>query len=124
MPKSIYDSLNIDPLKSIGMIIQLAYRSNVYPDGIVDDVLVQVDDLVFPVNFYTLDMEGEHSPNVTPILLGRPFLKIAKIKIDVHAGTLTIEFDGALIGFNILDAIKHPHDDHSSYRMDVIEPLA
>ncbi|XP_027096167.1 uncharacterized protein [Coffea arabica] len=41
MPKSIYDSLNLGPLKEMGIIIQLADRTCAYPDGIVEDVLVQ-----------------------------------------------------------------------------------
>ncbi|KAL0416188.1 UNVERIFIED_CONTAM: Transposon Ty3-G Gag-Pol polyprotein [Sesamum latifolium] len=36
----------------------------------------------------------DNSPNSTSILLGRPFLKTARTKIDVHNGTLTMEFDG------------------------------
>ncbi|XP_071939032.1 uncharacterized protein [Coffea arabica] len=39
MPKSIYASLKLDPLKETGIIIQLADRTNAYPDGLVEDVL-------------------------------------------------------------------------------------
>ncbi|XP_062099678.1 uncharacterized protein LOC133805513 [Humulus lupulus] len=39
----------------------------------------------------------ESIPCSTPILLGRPFMKIARTKIDVHDGTLTMEFDGETI---------------------------
>ena len=56
---SIYSSLNHEPLEEIGVVIQLADRSNVYPRGVVEDVLVQVNELVFPANFYILDMEDE-----------------------------------------------------------------
>ena len=38
MHLSIYSSLNISPLKEIGVIIQLADRSNVYPEGVFEDV--------------------------------------------------------------------------------------
>ncbi|XP_052180999.1 uncharacterized protein LOC127794131 [Diospyros lotus] len=93
MPLSIYSSLNIGPLKEIGVTIQLADRSNVYPEGVLEDVLVQVNELVFPVDFYVLNMEEDDSSNLAPILLGSPFLKIARTKIDVHDGTLTMEFD-------------------------------
>ena len=46
---------------------------------------MQVHDLVFPTNFYVLDTENRDQ--TTPILLGRPFLKTSKTKIDVHSGT-------------------------------------
>ena len=44
-------------LKSDNVIIQLADRSNVYPRGLLEDVLVQVDRLIFPADSYILDME-------------------------------------------------------------------
>ncbi|XP_027085046.2 uncharacterized protein [Coffea arabica] len=62
MPKSIYASLKLDPLKETEKIIQLADRTNAYPDGLVEDVLVKVNDLVFPSDFYVLDMDDDHSP--------------------------------------------------------------
>ncbi|XP_027086672.1 uncharacterized protein [Coffea arabica] len=83
MPKSIYDSLNLGPLKETGIIIQLADRTCTYPDGIVEDVLVQVDGLIFPADFYVLYMDDRSAPNPSPIILGRPFLSTAQTKIDV-----------------------------------------
>ncbi|CAN6562575.1 unnamed protein product [Malus baccata var. baccata] len=86
--------------------------------------VVQVDNLIFPVDFYVLEMED--SPNVTPlqILLGRPFMKTARTKIDVFKGTLTMEFDGEIINFNISEAMKFPKDDHSCFSIDVLDELA
>ena len=88
MPHTVYDALRLGPLKETRVIISLADRSNVYPVGVLEDVLVQVNELVFPADFYVLDMEDDKSPNLTPILLWRPFLKTARTKIDVHDGTL------------------------------------
>ena len=45
-----------------------------------------------------------------PILVGRPFLKTSRIKIDVHVGTLTMQFDGEIIKFNIFDAMRFVAD--------------
>ncbi|CAN6581623.1 unnamed protein product [Malus baccata var. baccata] len=124
MSYSIYASMNLGELKNDGVIIQLADRSNAYPKGVLEDVLVQVDNLIFPADFYVLEMED--SPNVTPlpILLGRPFMKTARTKIDVFKGTLTIEFDGEIINFNISEAMKFPKDDHSCFSIDILDELA
>ncbi|CAN6554943.1 unnamed protein product [Malus baccata var. baccata] len=124
MPYSIYASMNLGELKNDGVIIQLADCSNAYPKGVLEDVLVQVDNLIFPADFYVLEMED--SPNVTPlpILLGRPFMKTARTKIDVFKGTLTMEFDGEIINFNISEAMKFPKDDHSCFSIDVLDELA
>ncbi|KAM2767000.1 hypothetical protein COP1_022850 [Malus domestica] len=124
MPYSIYASMNLGELKNDGVIIQLADRSNAYPKGVLEDVLVQVDNLIFPADFYVLEMED--SPNVTPlpILLGRTFMKTARTKIDVFKGTLTMEFDGEIINFNISEAMKFPKDDHSCFSIDILDELA
>ncbi|RDX94465.1 hypothetical protein CR513_23161, partial [Mucuna pruriens] len=48
MPTSIYKSLNFGDLEPIGMTIQLANRSVVQPLSVFEDVLVQVNELIFP----------------------------------------------------------------------------
>ena len=37
-------------------------------------------------------------------------MKTARTKIDVDKGTLTCEFDGEKVTFNIFEAMKHPPD--------------
>ncbi|XP_021719183.1 uncharacterized protein LOC110686880 [Chenopodium quinoa] len=73
IPYSLFKSLELGPLHDTGVVIQLADRSNVYPKGVVEDVLVKVDELIFPADFYVLDME--HDRQAVPILLGRPFFE-------------------------------------------------
>ncbi|CAN6697891.1 unnamed protein product [Malus baccata var. baccata] len=124
MPYSIYASMNLGALKNDGVIIQLADRSNAYPKGVLEDVLVQVNHLVFPADFYVLEMdESDHAPSL-PILLGRPFMKTARTKIDVYSGTLSMEFDGEVVNFNLSDSIKYPSEDHSCFSIDIIDSLA
>ncbi|XP_027158459.1 uncharacterized protein LOC113760082 [Coffea eugenioides] len=86
MPKSMYASLNLSPLKETEIVIQLADRTNAYPDGLVENVLVKINDLVFPADFYVLDMDDDHSSDPSPLLLGRPFFSTTQTKIDVHKG--------------------------------------
>nr|XP_027076019.1 uncharacterized protein LOC113699861 [Coffea arabica] len=123
MPKAIYASLNLGPLKETGIIIQLADRTNAYPDGVIEDVLVQVNNLVFPADFYILDMGDERSPNPSPILLGRPFLSTARTKIDVSKGTLTMEFDGEIVHFSIFEAMKYPCHSNAVFAVSIIDPV-
>ncbi|XP_062085661.1 uncharacterized protein LOC133791761 [Humulus lupulus] len=123
MPYAIYTSLNLGQLKETRVIIQLTNRSNVYPRGVVEEVLVKVNELVFLADFYILDMEDDSVPCSTPVLLGRPFLKIARTKIDVHEGTLTMEFDGEVIRFNIFEAMRYPSDVHSVSSIDILDSL-
>ncbi|XP_027166496.1 uncharacterized protein LOC113766512 [Coffea eugenioides] len=100
-------------LKDTRVVIQLADRSNVYPEGVVEDVLVKVNEFIFPADIYIVDMNDKTSVNSAALLLGRPFMSTARTKIDVHEGTLSVEFDGETITFNIFDAMKYPDDTES-----------
>ena len=42
-------------------------------------------------------------------------MNTTQTKIDVSAGTLSIEFGDIVVHFNILDAMKHPAKDHSIF---------
>ncbi|RDX87560.1 hypothetical protein CR513_30958, partial [Mucuna pruriens] len=123
MPTSIYRSLNFGDLEPIGMTIQLANRSIVQPLGVLEDVLVQVNELIFPADFYVLDMEDKTSGKESTLILGRPFLMTARTKIDVHSRTLSMEFGDTLVQFNNFEAMKHPTEDHSLFSIDIIEEL-
>ncbi|XP_045802734.1 uncharacterized protein LOC123896385 [Trifolium pratense] len=120
MPTSIYNNLDLGPLQSTGLIVQLANRSNARPAGKVEDVLVQVNDLILPADFYILDMEGETNSSRAPIILGRPFMRTARTKVDVYDGTMSMEFGDIVAKFNIFDAMKHPVEEHSVFYMDLV----
>ena len=83
MPLSIFNSLSLEPLQSTDVVIHLANRSVAYPAGFIEDVLFQVGELIFPVDFYVFNMEEGFSHGSVPIILVRPFMKIARTKIDV-----------------------------------------
>nr|XP_027103181.1 uncharacterized protein LOC113724481 [Coffea arabica] len=121
--KTIYASLNFESLKGTGIIIQLADRTNAYSKGLVEDVLVQVNELVFLADFYVLDMGDERSLNSSSILLGRPFLNTTRTKIDVNEGALLMEFDDKIVNFNVFDAMKYPEKSNSVFVLSVIESL-
>ncbi|RDX82971.1 hypothetical protein CR513_36160, partial [Mucuna pruriens] len=97
MPASIYRSLNFGDLEPTRMTIQLANRSIVQPLGVLEDVLVQ----------------DETSGKESTLILGRPFLMTIRTKIDMHAGTLSMEFGDTL----------HPTEDHSLFGIDLIDEL-
>ncbi|CAN6583771.1 unnamed protein product [Malus baccata var. baccata] len=120
---NVYASMNLGKLKNDGVIIQLVDRSNAYPKGVLEDVLVQVDHLIFPADFYVLDMEDStHSPP-SPLLLGRPFMKTAQTKIDVAKGAVTMAFGGDMINFKIPESIENSNDVRSCCAINVIKHI-
>ncbi|CAN6445698.1 unnamed protein product [Victoria cruziana] len=74
------------------MTIQLADRSVKAPQGVLEDVLLKIDDFIFPVDFVILDMKGVDVEHQTPIILGRPFLATANTCINCRTGILEISF--------------------------------
>nr|KAJ0221881.1 hypothetical protein LSAT_V11C200050850 [Lactuca sativa] len=97
LPFSIFEKLNLGSLQKTGTIIQLADHSTVYPKGALEDVIVQVGELIFPADFYILDMRNLDTSDVNSIILGRPFMKTAKTNIDVFNGMISMEFDDPLL---------------------------
>ncbi|GKC65892.1 reverse transcriptase domain-containing protein [Tanacetum coccineum] len=68
------------------MTPELANRFVALPKGIAQDVIVRVDKFNFLANFVVVDFEAD--PRV-PIILGRPFLRIAKAHVDLYEENLT-----------------------------------
>ncbi|XP_055802353.1 uncharacterized protein LOC129871465 [Solanum dulcamara] len=75
------------------------------PDGIIEDVLVQVGSLIFPVDFVILDFESD--PDV-PFILGRLFLATGGALIDMAAGRLTMRAHDKVEVFDVYHALKLP----------------
>jgi len=120
MPLSVFTSLHLGRLKSTGAVIQLANRSTVNPAGVLEDVLVRVDKLIFPADFYILDMKDDEGMSSTTIILGRPFMMTTRTKIDVHAGSLIVEIGDEKVKFNVLEAMKHPTEDLYLFCIDLL----
>ncbi|XP_019457608.1 PREDICTED: uncharacterized protein LOC109357994 [Lupinus angustifolius] len=117
MMKRIGDS----EIKPTGMTLQLVDRSVKYPYGVVEDVFVKVDGLVFPVDFFLMDIEEDKE---VPLILGRPFMKTAQVIIDVDDGKLKVRrVEDQEVNFNVFEAMQHPKDKQHCFRVDVIEDL-
>jgi len=91
-------SINLIPfsmLKKIGdvevrptrMTLQLVDKSIKHPYGIIEDLIVKVDNFLFPVDFVVMDMEEDTE---VPLILGRSFMKTARVIIDVDKRKLKV----------------------------------
>ena len=73
MPLSVYKSLEIGPMRDKRVVIQLADRSTAYPLGVVKNVLIKVNRLIFPVGFYVVKTDKSHNSSTpSPIILEDP----------------------------------------------------
>ncbi|XP_040375287.1 uncharacterized protein LOC121053035 [Rosa chinensis] len=122
MPYGVYKELGLRDIKPIQISLQLADRSVVYPRGVVEDVLVQVDELVIPADFIILDMEEVYQDDL-PIIFGRAFIATAGTKIDVKLGLLTMTVYDTTIGFKILDELRKPMRLQKVYSIEVEDKI-
>ncbi|KAK8567126.1 hypothetical protein V6N13_005038 [Hibiscus sabdariffa] len=122
MPLSVYNTLSVDPLKEMRIIVQLADRSIVYPEGVLENVLVQVNELIFPADFYVIYMKSDHTDNSPEILLGCPFLSTTNVKIKVRNGLLTLECNDDVVKFNVYKAMRYLEDIESVNFVDMFDP--
>ncbi|XP_070664577.1 uncharacterized protein [Malus domestica] len=107
-------------LKPTSSIIQLADRSITYLRGVIEDVIVKVDNLYLPADFMVLDMDEDLT---TPIILGRPFLATTRTLIDVEAGTLTFQVEDQTVVFKLFEASIHSGDKQECMRVDALDGL-
>ena len=72
------------------------------PKGIVEDVLVKVDNFYYPVDFVVLDTERmAESTHQVPIILERPFLATANAIINFWNGVMQLTFGNMTLELNI-----------------------
>ena len=66
-------------------------------------MLIKVGKFIFPMDFVVMDMkEGTQ----VPLLLGRPFLSIGAVLIDVKKGKLTLRVGEEPIHFKLNTSLK------------------
>ncbi|XP_027368381.1 uncharacterized protein LOC113874354 [Abrus precatorius] len=120
MPLSMLKRIGELEIKPTRMTLQLADRSMKFPYKVAEDILVKVDKFVFLVNFVIMDMEEDAE---VPLILGRSFMKTAKVIIDVDDGKFKVRVHDEEVNFNIFEAMHHPKDKQQCFRMDVIDEL-
>ncbi|XP_072084529.1 uncharacterized protein [Arachis hypogaea] len=118
MPLSLMKKLAIDKVKPIRMSLQIDDKLLKIPNGVVENLLVKVGEFIFPTDFVILDMEEEGHNS---IILGRPFLAIARAIIDVEKGEMTLRVHDEKIIINVFKAMKYPSEKEKHMRVEMIE---
>ncbi|RVW95570.1 Retrovirus-related Pol polyprotein from transposon 17.6 [Vitis vinifera] len=102
LPYSVYKQLGLGELKPTAITLSLADRSVKIPRGVIDDVLVQVDNFYYPVDFIVLDTDPTvKEANLVPIILGRPFLATSNAIINCRNGLMQLTFGNMTLDLNI-----------------------
>jgi hypothetical protein len=81
----IYKKLFCPALSPTHMCVQLADSTIRYPEGIAKNILVLMRDSFVLADFVVMDIEGDLG---IELILGRPFLRAARARIDVERGEI------------------------------------
>ena len=114
MPLSVAKQLSLGELIPTTITLQMADRSMVKPEGVLEDVLVTVGKFVFPVDFIILDMEEDSQ---VPLLLGRPFLASGAALIDMQKGVLTLRVGDEAAAFNLIKGMHNIDIDRENFNV-------
>ena len=90
MTKDTMLKLNLQgSLRKTTTILQLAYRSIVIIEGIVEDMMVSINSSEYPTYFLVLQPKAKLTGY--PLILGRPWLATNDAYISCRAGNMTIK---------------------------------
>lgn len=120
MSLSMMGRLNCGEPKPTQMDLTLAYQSITYTYGVLEDVIMMVYDLLFPIDFVNLNMVENFE---TPLLIGRTFLETGRVLINVKMGEIIFRFNKEHIVFNIFEAMKHQKENPQCYGVYVVEEI-
>nr|XP_009786564.1 PREDICTED: uncharacterized protein LOC104234659 [Nicotiana sylvestris] len=96
----------------------LANRSIAHPEGVIEDVLLQIGKFIFPADFIILDYEADE---LVPIILGRALLATGDAIIKVREGKIILRVDGEEAIFNVYKAIQLPRHYEELSMISVVE---
>ena len=114
MPLSVAKQLSLGELIPTTITLQMADRSMVKHEGVLEDVLVTIGKFVFPVDFIILDMEEDSQ---VPLLLGRPFLATGAALIDMQKGVLTLRVGEEVAAFHLIKSMQNIDTDRENFNV-------
>ncbi|WKA10590.1 hypothetical protein VitviT2T_028155 [Vitis vinifera] len=127
LPYSVYKQLGLGELKPTSITLSLVDRSVKIPRGIIEDVLVQVDNFYYPVDFVVLDKDPMvKEANYVPIILGRPFLATSNAIINCWNGLMQLTFSNMTLELNIFYMSKKlitPEEEEGPEEVCIIDTL-
>jgi hypothetical protein len=123
LPYSVFQSLNLGELKPNSVTLLFANRYVKMSRGIVEDVLVQFDKFIYPMDFIVLDTQPVEACNSFPVILGRLFLATSNALINCRNGLVKLSFGNMTLEMNIFNICKQPRDNNDLQEVDFTEKL-
>ncbi|XP_021992064.1 uncharacterized protein LOC110888873 [Helianthus annuus] len=119
LPGSLYDQYDFGPLKNFDTPVVLADQTPTHPRGMVEDVIVKVDDCYYPVDFLVVDYVGCVGDTQPTVILGRPFLATANAIINCATGTVSMKFGDRELNLNVFPNFTNPLGEDKCPKKDM-----
>ncbi|XP_021991835.1 uncharacterized protein LOC110888625 [Helianthus annuus] len=119
LPGSLYDQYDFGPLKKFDTPMVLADQTPMHPRGMVEDVIVKVDECYYPVDFLVVDYVGCVEDTQPIVILGRPFLATANAIINCATGTVSMKFGDRELNLNVFPNFTNPLGEDKSPEKDI-----
>ncbi|XP_071732806.1 uncharacterized protein [Rutidosis leptorrhynchoides] len=116
----LVDRFELGLMKRTDIIIQLANQSIKTHRGILEDLIVKVEDFYYPVNLVVMDIEPKNKDGQPTIILGRSFLATINADINCKMGAMDISFGNRKMRINIFNFLHAPCA-HECYQVDIVD---
>ena len=94
------------------------------PHGVVEDVIVKVENCYLMVNFIIVDMESTKDFTNSPIILGRSFIATTKVITDWRKGEVIFQVGDSTMKVSINKLMRHPsHESDDVGAVDIYKDL-
>ena len=107
LPKGVYNICPLGELQPLFIELSLADGSARRPHGVVEDVIIKVQNCYFSVDFIIVDMKSTKDLMYSPIILGRPFLATAKTITDWGKGEVIFQVGDSTMKVSINKLMQH-----------------
>ena len=108
LPKAIFDRHHVGELQPLLVELCLADGSIRKPHGLVEDVIVRIEDCYFSVDFLVVDMKMTKELSQAPIILGQPFLATAKAVTNSGKREVILKVGEHTVKVDINKLMKYP----------------
>ncbi|GKA93414.1 reverse transcriptase domain-containing protein [Tanacetum coccineum] len=96
MPRNIYEYSKLANLRNTNILVEMADMTKKAPLGIIENILVRIDEFLFPSDFAIIDK----TPNET-IILGRPFLAAIHAEINVFDKEISLGTNNDKVSYDM-----------------------
>src|ERR1051325_9084443 len=117
MPLSIFKRLGIEEISGSGTKLKFADHTIKKSYGIAEDVLVEIENFSFLVDFQIMDIPEDEE---TPIILGRPFLLTSRCNFDIETGHLTLKCFDEEITMKVFEVKKQGGVENNKFSVGMV----